>query len=350
MKIAFHIDSPPCRPTGIGRYTGELLKALQRRGMDVESWIRWRWKNHASELCRGTLIRPLLSTGDFSDLLLPAVYSSMKGIRIIHSPNGNLLPFTGKACQTVMIHDLALHIFQDLKPAEEVKHWKKKIAAAVKHADGILVNSATTAADLEHFFPGSSSKTFITRLGIDHLKRKPKGSGRGKHILAVGTVEPRKNYVKLFASYRKLRLQSRSTPPLLIAGGMGYRSDEIRTCAGEGVHFTGYVSEKRLHELYRDALLLVNPALYEGFGFSVPEAMKFGLPVVCSSTSALGELFGEASYQVNPENIDSITEGITQALEKGLTPSMKASSEKLFRTLSWNNCAEATERAFRALL
>jgi len=335
----------------------ELTKALSHRGNHLEGWARWRWRRKAEEAFRdiGVPVHPLLSTGNITDPVLPFVYSLTGKVDAVHSPNGLMLPFTGRAPQTVMVHDLAFLLFPETKPVEEVSRWKKKLADIVSRADGIMVNSVTTANDLKELYPETSNRIFVTKLGIDHFrKHNTEKSNTGKHILAVGTVEPRKNYKALFQAYERAASELPDIPDLVVAGGMGYKSDEICRSAGstsikEKIHFTGFVSDTRLRELYADALCLVHTAVHEGFGFTVPEALGFGLPVVCSRNSALLELFGEAVYLVDSGNHDSIAHGLISALQNGVSEHQAKAVEHLFRTLTWNNCAESTENAFRAI-
>ncbi len=358
LKLAIHVDCPPANPTGIGRYMVELTQAIASAGHHPEGWARWRWRRQAEKLFSSVPVRvhPLLSTGRFTDGLLPAVYSRLRGINLVHSPNGCLLPENSRFRQTVMVHDLAFLMLSDTKPPGEAAAWERKVANIVEGADGIMVNSRCTETDLLNHFPKASGKTWLTRLGIDHLMPSVKARpSRGEHLLAVGTVEPRKNIPMLIRAYEEVWSGNRDLPPLVIAGGMGYRSDEILEAAGaspaaEKIGFTGYVSEKQLAELYRKAVCLVHPALYEGFGFTVPEALGFGLPVVCSGNSALGELYGEAVYAVDPLDHLSIASGMAEALEKGLTEEARAAGEDLFRELTWRNCADATIRAFSEIL
>jgi alpha-1,3-rhamnosyl/mannosyltransferase len=335
----------------------ELVKALNHRGNHLEGWTRWRWRRRAAEAFQSISVPvyPLLSTGRITDPVLPSLYSIAGKLDAIHSPNGLLLPFTGRTPQTVMVHDLAFLLFPETKPDDEVIRWRNKLAGIVSRADGIMVNSLTTANDLKELFPETSSRIFITKLGIDHFRKHHAVKiTSGKHILAVGTVEPRKNYKTLFRAYETAAAELPDIPDLVVAGGMGYRSNEILSAArsssvNKKIHFTGFISDENLKKLYTEAFCLVHTAVYEGFGFTVPEALGFGLPVVCSRNSALFELFGEAVYLVDSGNHDSIAHGLISALQNGVSKKQAKAVEHLFRTLTWNKCAENTENAFKAI-
>lgn len=358
MRIAIHIDCPFWEPTGIARYMFELANALKKRGNHLDGWARWRWARAASSafMKMDIPVHTILSTKNINDPFFPLIHASRGNIDVIHSPNGQLLPFSGKIPQTVMVHDLAVFLYPDLKSAKETANWKRKVAESVANAKAIMVNSVTTAEDLKEFFPESENKIFLTRLGIDHFKRQEfRNTANGKHILAVGTVDPRKNYENLFKAYIAAASEQPDLPPLIVAGVMGYRSEEIRSIAENSpcrnrIRFEGYVTESRLKELYETACCLVHTAIYEGFGFTIPEALGFGLPVVCADNSSLKELFSEAVYLVDADDPESIAHGLIQALENGVLENQKHEVNRLFETLTWDNCAKYTEAAFKQII
>lgn len=357
MRIAIHVDCPPWNLTGIGRYMMELSRSLAEGQEQIEAWSRagWYTKSRSAFTGMGIPVLPILSWKKYEDTVLPGIYAAMRKPSLVHNPNGSMLPIKASIPQTVMVHDLGVFLYKNIKPAPEVEFWQNRIQKCVESAAAIMVNSETTANDLEEVFPGSRGKTFLTLLGVDHLKyRNCNTSGGSNHILAVGTIEPRKNYEGLLNGYKILSSKRKDLPPLVIAGGFGYRSDEIRkrvTDLGleDKVRLEGYVTEERLHQLYINACCLAHTAIYEGFGFTVPEALGFGLPVVCSSSGALGELFRKASYMVNPVDPESIADGMLKALDNGQSAEQKVEVKLLFENLTWANCAEQTRNAFNSL-
>jgi len=140
------------------------------------------------------------------------------------------------------------------------------------------------------------------------------------YMFTLGTLEPRKNYVRLMRAYHRLSQEAGSVPPLIVAGGKGWLYEDIfaeveRLGLGERVRFLGYVQDTDLPALYRGAELFVFPSLYEGFGFPPLEAMACGCPVVCSNSSSLPEVVGDAAILVDPTD----EEQIARALYAGLT-------------------------------
>jgi glycosyltransferase involved in cell wall biosynthesis len=134
----------------------------------------------------------------------------------------------------------------------------------------------------------------------------------------------------------------------------GFRAREYRDLAlqlkiSQKVRFTGYIPDEELINLYSEAICLVHPAHHEGFGFTVPEAFTWGLPVVASDTGGMGEFFSETAWMVDPESTESIAHGIELALDSGVTERQQLMRQELSRSLTWQNCAKKTREALEAV-
>jgi len=133
------------------------------------------------------------------------------------------------------------------------------------------------------------------------------------YVLSVGTLEPRKNLVRLVRAYRRLAARGASHS-LVLAGPVGWRPGELleeTTKDGPGrVVLTGFVGERDLDALYRGASVFVYPSLYEGFGLPVLDAMARGIPTVVSTASSLPEVAGEAGLPIDPRSVGSIAEAL----------------------------------------
>lgn len=139
------------------------------------------------------------------------------------------------------------------------------------------------------------------------------------YLLYVGTIEPRKNLVRLLKAYAMLKRDQGIGHQLVLAGGRGWASDDIYRMAEhtEGVVLTGYLTAEEKNALYQNAAAFVFPSLYEGFGIPPLEAMAFGCPVVCSNAASLPEVVGEAARLVNPLDERDIAQGIEDVLSDG---------------------------------
>ncbi len=354
MKIAFNIDYCSGLNTGIGRYGIELINSWARTGMPLEVWMS-RYRKKHPPLTYGIEDRTVYYPWPrrITDYLWPARHSSKSGIRWVHSANCILLPASRAFRQVCMIHDMGPFLYGHMKAKKDTDLWVERIKTVVKNADCIVTNSNSTKNDLISIFPQTMKKVFVTPLGIDHFAAEQNTKKSGKHILNVGTVEPRKNIDGLLKAYSALNAR-RDIPPLVIAGMDGFRAGEYKNLAvdlkiSHKVRFTGYISDKELINLYSEAICLVHPAHHEGFGFTVPEAFTWGLPVVASDSGGMGEFFSEAAWMVDPKSTESIAHGIELALDSGVTGKQQLMRQELSRLLTWQNCAKKTREALEAV-
>lgn len=149
-------------------------------------------------------------------------------------------------------------------------------------------------------------------------KSTTSNSATSKYILAVGTLQPRKNFARLIEAFSTLHDTDIS---LVIVGKKGWLYEDIlaapKKFGVEGrVKFLDFVPDSELPRLYTDATCFVLPSLYEGFGLPVLEAMSYGIPVVVSDTSSLPEIAGDAGIYVDPTSVVSIAAGITLAISE----------------------------------
>ncbi len=354
MRIAFNIDYQYPHKTGIGRYGLELIKAIIRMDVPCDVWMTGYMKEFppaSREITERTSFYPWPRR--ITDFFWPAMESRRLNIGWVHSSNGQLLPRNKAFRQVCMIHDMGPFNYGHMKESTDTKIWRNRIRNIVKNAECIAVNSTSTADDVLQRFPEVAGKVFLTPLGIDHFQRNEEPAKTGEHILNVGTVDPRKNVDNLIRAYAILS-GHRDVPPLIIAGKDGFKARECRQLAVElgvdsKVNFTGYISEETLIDLYSRAACLVHPAHHEGFGFTVPEAFPWDLPVAGSCTGGLGEFFGKCMWQVDPEDPESIAAGMENALFKGVTTKQKAARDSVTASLTWENCAAATLKAMKTI-
>jgi glycosyltransferase involved in cell wall biosynthesis len=179
------------------------------------------------------------------------------------------------------------------------------------------------------------------------------GSLPKRYILSVGTLQPRKNYVRLVEAFSSLRNSfpsEYSDVSLLIVGKKGWLYDEIlesvdRFGVSSSVQFLDFVPDSLLPLLYKNAECFVLPSLYEGFGLPVVEAMTYSCPVVVSNVSSLPEIAGKAGVYVEPETVESIKEGMHKALKEKNTPvGKKRIAEGLLQVkqFTWESAAKKT--------
>jgi len=165
----------------------------------------------------------------------------------------------------------------------------------------------------------------------------------GPYILSIGTLCPRKNQLRLIQAFNKLPDEIRKTHKLILAGGRGWDDEEIVKLAeeSENVEWVGYVSDKELTELLKNAKLLAYPSLKEGFGFPVLDAMALGVPVLTSDKSSTREIANGAAALVDPESIDQISERLEDLVTNDdLRQSLSNKGIERSHTLSWQKTVD----------
>jgi alpha-1,3-rhamnosyl/mannosyltransferase len=168
-------------------------------------------------------------------------------------------------------------------------------------------------------------------------------------VLAVGTLEPRKNLPRLVAAYAALPTALQEAHPLVVVGPQGWQTGATLAALeslGERCLALGHVSDAVLAELYRRCGVFCYPSLSEGFGLPVLEAMALGAPVVTSDISSLPEVGGDAVEYVDPRSAESIQGGLQRVLT---SPERRRELSRLgearARQFSWGRTADAVVSA-----
>jgi glycosyltransferase involved in cell wall biosynthesis len=206
----------------------------------------------------------------------------------------------------------------------------RTLPVLASRADRIVTISECSKRDLMDHYGLPAEKIVIVPPAVDHRlfhathhpesvrDAKARFGIDRKYVLSVGTLEPRKNLVRLVESFALLTAQADDCL-LVVVGEKGWQYDEIfRTVRALGledtVRFLGFVPEAELPLLYGGAELFVYPSLYEGFGVPILEAMASGCPVVCSNRSSMPEVVGDAGLMVDPEDPEAIAQAMRQVL------------------------------------
>jgi glycosyltransferase involved in cell wall biosynthesis len=176
-----------------------------------------------------------------------------------------------------------------------------------------------------------------------------------EYLLYVGTIEPRKNLTRLLRVWEPL-YQAKEVPPLVIVGKRGWLSGDFFTRlenspARDGVLLTGYIQDCDLPTIYGGATALVFPSLCEGFGLPPLEAMACGAPVVCSNTSSLPEVVGEAALTFDPTDDAAIEQALRRIVkDKELQAELHELGVQRAAGFSWGRAAQETVGVYRKLL
>jgi glycosyltransferase involved in cell wall biosynthesis len=194
------------------------------------------------------------------------------------------------------------------------------IGIAVRRSRAFLAISQATADDFQRRFPAA-----VGRVAVAPLAAAPQltaevsdaSSPAPGFVLAVGTLEPRKNLPRLVEAYRRLPESLQEEHPLVVVGDLGWRSDATTAALaslGDRCVLLGQVSDDTLAELYRRCAVFCYPSLYEGFGLPVLEAMSAGAAVLTSDVSSLPEVGGDAVAYADPHDAAAIAAALAELL------------------------------------
>ncbi|HEX3691726.1 MAG TPA: glycosyltransferase family 1 protein [Solirubrobacteraceae bacterium] len=190
------------------------------------------------------------------------------------------------------------------------------LGAAVRRCDALIAISQATADALALRFPRAASRTVVAPLGVTPALASTLNASEAAvlppagFVLAVGTLEPRKNLPRLIDAYRTLPEPLQRKHPLVVVGALGWETGETLRALqslGERCKMLGHVSDAALAELYRRCAVFCYPSLGEGFGLPVLEAMSAGAPVLTSNVSSLPEVGGDAAAYADPRDAGEIT-------------------------------------------
>jgi len=231
------------------------------------------------------------------------------------------------------------------------------LGPAVRRAAGVICISEATAKALLARYPLVAGRVTIAPLGSSPaLRPDPAMDLPPGFVLAVGTLEPRKNLARLVEAYAQLPPELQDAHPLLVAGRVGWDAAETLLALrglGERGRLLGTVSDRQLAALYERCTVFCYPSLSEGFGLPVLEAMAAGAAVVTSNVSSLPEVGGDAVEYITPTDAGSIAAALERVLrEPQRRVALGGAARERARLFSWDRHAELTigalERAIRA--
>lgn len=179
----------------------------------------------------------------------------------------------------------------------------------------------------------------------------------GDYVLSVGSIQPRKNLVRLVKAYASLRElhTGNKFPKLVLAGKCAWLYDETlraleETGVRDSVVLTGYVPQKDLPALYSGALCFVYPSYFEGFGLPPLEAMKCGAPVIVGNATSLPEVVGDAALKVDPFDVSAIAAAIDQLIKNSeLRQELSVKGRKRAEMFDWRDTAQRTLNVYEAV-
>ena len=312
---------------GTARYVRAIAGALEARG-DVElERLTWGGPGRITAAVRDVAWYPLA---------LP--YVRARRLDVLHCTTFRA-PLRAPLPVVVTVHDLAAVRHPELFTAWTRLYARTLLLPVLRAASAVVTVSAFTKREVIELAGVQDERIHVAPNAAGEPFGLNGPAVEGDYVLAVGTLEPRKNLQRLAEATRRLGLELR------VAGAVGWGSVELDA---PHVRWLGRPDDEELASLYRGALCLAYPSLYEGFGIPVLEAMRCGCPVVTSAGSAMEEVAGSAAELVDPDDEESIAAGIERALAR--RDELRAAGLERAARFSWTASADAVVGAYRAAL
>jgi glycosyltransferase involved in cell wall biosynthesis len=344
-------------PAGRGRTVRELLRALSAREdphryvlYAREPWTgaaldeRFQWREIAARDPWWHLLAARRANGE-CDVFL--------------STNSYLTPWFLRIPAVPIVYDLAT-FEPSMRPNRRSAVIERlTLGRAVRRSAALLAISQATADALCARFPKARDRTVVVHLGAAPAQVGALAEQQAAElpapgfVLAVGTLEPRKNLPRLVQAFGSLPSELQDAHPLVVVGALGWETGETLAALrslGRRARMLGFVSDAALAELYRRCAAFCYPSLGEGFGLPVLEAMSAGAPTITSNLSSLPEVGGDAALYVDPYDTSSIAAGIERVLtDEALRAELREQGPRRAAEFSWERFAAQTLELLQSL-
>ena len=256
----------------------------------------------------------------------------------------------------VTIHDLAFITYSDSFSKFFRIYYKLMVPLIIKRADKIITVSNYSKKEIEQYYPNARGKVVVISLGYNLNFKTLENIKIKKQILYVGSLNERKNFISVIKAFE---IMNNKHYKLLIVGNFSSTfslSDETQLILkkakmNQNIEFVQGVSDDGLIKLYNESTVLIFPSFYEGFGLPVLESMACGTPVICSNTTSLPEVGGDAAVYCDPNNIEDIKNKIEIVLNnKELQNNMRDKGLLRAKLFSWEKSAQMHLEVFKEVL
>ena len=262
------------------------------------------------------------------------------GVDVLHCTTFRA-PLTGSTPMVATFHDLAV-----LRMPRCFNRWSRVYGRHVlqhvaRACTAIIAVSEFTRREVIELLGVREERIHVVPNGVGAPFTRDGRASPGEYVLAVSTLEPRKNLNRLV---RAFQLAGLSGCELRVVGSKGWGGVEV---TGPRTSWLGSVTDEELADLYRGALCVAYVSLYEGFGLPILEAMACGTPVVASTAPALRELGGDAVVAVDPHDPEAIAHGLEEAINRSRR--LRELGLERARQFSWRRTAEETSAVYQAV-
>jgi alpha-1,3-rhamnosyl/mannosyltransferase len=370
------------RKTGVGHYIANLYRSLQHVAGPEEvsfypsGYIRTLFRSLADRLLSSkgpksptpgenhrkvnfrALARSLARSVCHRDFRF---FCQHNRFNIYHEPN--FVPWPSELPTILSIMDLSVLLYPQWHPSDRVRHHEMHFYRGMLRCQHFIAISEFTRQEMITRLGVSPNRVTATPLGIDPGFRPLERSAIAKvlaryelpmsYLLAIGTIEPRKNLLLLIRAYCSLPASTRARCPLILAGGWGWNAEEIAEFyhsigKHKGVRFLGYLPDEDLPAVYNGSRALVYPSHYEGFGLPPLEMMACGGAVLASTAGSLKEILQGATPLIDPHDEDAWRKSLECViLDNEWWNDLRAKARPHAEKFSWDRCARETLEVYR---
>lgn len=357
--------------TGIGRYTSEISKYLEK---ELELTYFYGYYSHKRiEPSRDNGMKSLKAFFSSVPLLKKTARKALTIASKFFNSKFDLywvphfIPLDGVKSSKIVstIHDLSFYLHPQWHPQERVEYFNKYFFKAIEKVDWIITVSEFSKNEIVKYLNYDENKITVIHNGVNQKLYKVydasilnvtkiKFNLSDTFLLFVGSIEPRKNLLNLLKAYHLLEDEIKDTYPLILVGFKGWENKEImQEIEKEKKHirYLGYLSDEELAHVYNLATLFIYPSLYEGFGIPPLEAMASATAVISSDTSSLPEVCGDAAMYINPNKCEEITQSIQLLLSnKNKREELIEKGLQRVKEFTWEKSAKKHLEVFENLL
>ena len=368
MKVVYDATPLLMRSAGVKNYHDALLRrltlAIWPHRLDLFPFLpglrpnRNESSNYSSFETKWRLAAVLAS----NYLHAPTARLAARGADIFHLTHHLWNPPPGPLW-TTMVHDPTPALMPEFHTESNVRYFRLFVEQTLPRLEALLVPSYAVKRDLVRYCGASEERITVVHHGVDEDFFEATPAQRevarrtydlpDRYVLSVGSMEPRKNLVRLAQAYAALPAALQAQFPLVVVGASGWKNAEIRKALAASPHIrpVGYVTRELLPAVYEACSLFVFPSLYEGFGMPLLEAMAAGAPVLTSNVSAMPEVVGDCGLLADPHDVGAMTEAMRLALEDPTAAAlMGGNARQRARRFTWERCALETKMFFAQTL